>query len=85
MVAIVIKGELSILRSPSQTCHAKPKTQPRRTLASFFPVGGCHRKQLGLKKTFSEKSGRCGIAVVTKERGAFTYDDRGDICQAIDR
>ena len=29
-------------KSPSQTCHAKPKTQinRRRTLPSFFPVGG---------------------------------------------
>ena len=31
-----------LLRSPSQTCHAKPKTQinGRRTHTSFFPVGG---------------------------------------------
>ena len=31
-----------LLRSPSQTCHAKPKTQinRRRTLPAFSPVGG---------------------------------------------
>ena len=32
-----------LLRSPSQTCHAKPKTQinRRRTLPASFPLVGC--------------------------------------------
>ena len=35
-----------LLRSPSQTCHAKPKTQinRRRTLPASFPLVGCQRK-----------------------------------------
>ena len=47
-----------LLRSPSQTCHAKPKTQinRRQTLPASFPLVGClRRKQLGLKD-FSPKS-----------------------------
>ena len=41
----VIVGQesyLLITRSPSQTCHAKPKTQIQRApdATSFFPVGG---------------------------------------------
>ena len=40
---VIVGGELFTgLRSPSQTCHAKPKTQinRRRTLPASFPVGG---------------------------------------------
>ena len=51
-----------LLRSPSQTCHAKPKTQinRRRTLPASFPDGGClpaNRQP----ESFSEKVGhaRC--------------------------
>ena len=58
----------------SQTCHAKPKTQinRRRTLLSFFPVGGC-LPQAAWPERLSEKSGRCGIGSIA---GAwrFTYD-----------
>ena len=46
----VIVGELLLMhKSPSQTCHAKPKTQinRRRTLPASFPLVGCLRKQLG--------------------------------------
>ena len=43
-----------------------------------------YRKQLGLERLPSEKSGRCGIAKI-KERGALPMIDRGDIRQAIDR
>ena len=37
--------------------HAKPKTQINRVpdATSFFPVGGCHRKQLGLKDCSARK------------------------------
>ena len=50
----VIVGRRAIywlLRSPSQTCHAKPKTQinRRRTLPASFPLVGCLPQQLGLK------------------------------------
>ena len=71
-----------LLRSPSQTCHAKPKTQSteRRTPIASFPLVGC-RKQLGLN--FSPASGRSGIA--WSRRGALPMIDRGDIRQAIDR
>ena len=38
---VIVGGELLLIIA-SQTCHAKPKTQinRRRTLPSFFPVGG---------------------------------------------
>ena len=54
---------LKLLRSPSQTCHAKPKTQinRRRTLASF-PLVGCLPQAAWPERLLSEKSGRCGIA-----------------------
>ena len=41
MTSLWAESYLLITRSPSQTCHAKPKTQiNRRGHASFFPVGG---------------------------------------------
>ena len=51
-----------LLRSPSQTCHAKPKTQinRRRTLPASFPVGGCLPQAAWPERLLSEKSGRCG-------------------------
>ena len=71
-------------RSPSQTCHAKPKTQinRRRTLPASFPLCGCHQ-QLGLKD-FSESQDAVALQQI-KERGALPMIDRGDIRQAIDR
>ena len=61
---IVGGGYLQLLRSPSQTCHAKPKTQinERRTLPSFFPLVGCLPQAAWPERLLSEKSGRCGIA-----------------------
>ena len=52
-----------LLRSPSQTCHAKPKTQinRRRTLQLLSRWWDAYRKQLGLKEELLE-SRRCGIA-----------------------
>ena len=62
----VIVGELftELLRSPSQTCHAKPKTQinRRRTLPASFPLVGCLPQAAWPERLLSEKSGRCGIA-----------------------
>ena len=38
---IVGRAICELLRSPSQTCHAKPKTnQQAPDATSFFPVGG---------------------------------------------
>ena len=55
---VIVGGSyLLITRSPSQTCHAKPKTQinRRRTLPASFRWWDAYRKQLGLKD-FSPKS-----------------------------
>ena len=62
-----------LLRSPSQTCHAKPKTQinRRRTLPASSRWWDVYRKQLGLKD-FSPKS-QDAVALQIKER-RFTYD-----------
>ena len=63
---VIVGGELfTVTRSPSQTCHAKPKTQinRRRTPFSFFPVGGMPAAPAAWpERLLSEKSGRCGIA-----------------------
>ena len=74
-----------LLRSPSQTCHAKPKTQINRPpdATSFFPRSA-YCKQLGLKD-FSPKSQDAVALQQIKERGALPMIDRGDIRQAIDR
>ena len=75
-----------LLRSPSQTCHAKPKTQStgagRYQLLSRW--WDAYRKQLGLKD-FSPKSQDAVVLQQIKERGACTAIDRGDIRQATDR
>ena len=70
----VIVGRRAIywlLRSPSQTCHAKPKTQinRRRTLPASFRWWDAYRKQLGLKG-FSPKSQDAVALQQIKERGA---------------
>ena len=84
---VIVGGELfTDLRSPSQTCHAKPKTQinRRRTLPASFRWWDAYRKQLGLKD-FSPKSQDAVALQQIKERGALPMIDRGDIRQAIDR
>ena len=62
---VIVGGELFTDYSdhPSQTCHAKPKTQinRRRTLPAFSRWWDAYRKQLWSER-LSEKSGRCGIA-----------------------
>ena len=59
-------GELLhwLLRSPSQTCHAKPKTQinRRRTPWLLSRWWDAHTPDSLAWKTSLEKSGRCGIA-----------------------
>ena len=62
---VIVGGELfAVLRSPSQTCHAKPKTQINRRgpFRSFFPVGGMPTASSLAWRLLSRKSGRCGIA-----------------------
>ena len=76
-----------LLRSPSQTCHAKPKTQNQQApdATSFFSRWwDAYRKQLGLKD-FSPKSQDAVALQQIKERGAYLAIDRGDIRQATDR
>ena len=74
------------LWSPSQTCHAKPKTQinRRRTLQLLSRWWDAYRKQLGLKD-FSPKSQDAVALQQIKERGALPMIDHGDIRRAIDR
>ena len=85
---VIVGGELFTDYSdhPSQTCHAKPKTQinRRRTLPASFRWWDAYRKQLGLKD-FSPKSQDAVALQQIKERGALPMIDRGDIRQAIDR
>ena len=50
--------DVRLLRSPSQTCHAKPKTQiNRRRRYSFFPVGGMPTASSLAWKTSLRKAG----------------------------
>ena len=74
-----------LLRSPSQTCHAKPKTQinRRRTLPAF-PVGGMPTASSLAWRLLSESQDAVALQQI-KERGALPMIDRGDIRQAIDR
>ena len=61
---VIVGGELFTDYSdhPRKLVTLNPNSnQQAPDATSFFPAGGCHRKQLGLKD-FSEKSGRCGIA-----------------------
>ena len=85
---VIVGGELftGLLRSPSQTCHAKPKTQinRRRTLPASFPLVGCLPQAAWPERLLSEKSGRW-VLQQTRERGALPMIDRGDIRQAPNR
>ena len=79
---IVGESHYRLLRSPSQTCHAKPKTQinRRRTLPASFPLVGC-LPQAACLKDFSPKSQDAVALQQIKERGALPMIDRGDIRQ----
>ena len=85
---VIVGGELftGILRSISQTCHAKPKTQinRRRTLPASFPLVGCLPQAVWPERS-SPKSQDAVALQQIKERGALPMIDRGDIRQAIDR
>ena len=82
---VIVGGELSfhLLRSPSQTCHAKPKL--KSTGAGRYQLlsrcGDAYRKQLGLKDFFEKSQDAVALQQI-KERGALLMIDRGDIRQA---
>ena len=61
---IAVGGSIYVTRSPSQTCHAKPKNSNQQApdATSFFPVGGMPTIANSDAKTSPKKSGRCGIA-----------------------
>ena len=80
---VIVGGELftGLLRSPSQTCHAKPSPNwAGATLPASFPQG-YHRS---VNEDFSPKSQDAVALQQIKERGALPMIDR-DIRQAIDR
>ena len=73
-----------MLRSPSQTCHAKPKLKSTGAgRYSFFSRWWDAYRKLGLKD-FSKSQDAVALQQI-KERGALPMIDRGDIRQAIDR
>ena len=75
-----------LLRSPSQTCHAKPKTQINRLgRYQLLPVGGMPAASSLAWKTSLRKVRTLSTLQQIKERGALPMIDRGDIRQAIDR
>ena len=80
-VIVVRRAFRRYSRSPSQTCHAKPKTQPQAPDAtSFFPVGGMPTA-VWPERLLSESQDAVALQQI-KERGALTAIDRGDIRQA---
>ena len=84
----VIVGRRAIywlLRSPSQTCHAKPQNSNQQApdATSFFPVGGMPTASSLAWKTSLESQD--AVALQQIGRGALPMIDRGDIRQAIDR
>ena len=71
---VIVGGELFTDYSDHpRKLVTKPKTQinRRRTLPASFLLAGC-LPQEAIERLLSEKSGRCGIAVITAWR--FTYD-----------
>ena len=85
---VIVGGELlhRLLRSPSQTCHAKPKTQinRRRTLPASFPLVGCSLAALSWK-TSLRKVRTLWHCSRLRSVALYLAIDRGDIRQAIDR
>ena len=84
---VIVGGELftDYLRSPSQTCHAKPKpNQQAPDATSFFPLVGCLPQAAWPERLLSESQDAVALQQIG-ERGALPMIDRGDIRQAIDR
>ena len=69
-----------LLRSPSQTCHAKTQNSNQQALdaTSFFPVGGMPTARSLAWKTSLRKVRTSALQQI-KERGALPMIDRGDI------
>ena len=62
---VIVYGELftDYLDHPRKLVTLNPKLKSTGAgRYQLFPLVGCHRKQLGLKRLLSEKSGRCSIA-----------------------
>ena len=70
MTSLWAESYFQLLRSPSQTCHAKPKTQINRRRTLLPRWWDAYRKQLGLKDTFSPKSQDAVALQQIKERSA---------------
>ena len=88
MVNVIVGGELftGLLRSPSQTCHAKPKTQinRRRTLPASSRWWDAYRKKPIPGKTF-RKVRTLWHWQWLRSVALSLYDWSCDIRQAIDR
>ena len=85
MTVIVGRAIYWLLRSPSQTCHARPaQINRRRTLWLLSRWWDAYRKQLGWKTSLTKSQDAVALQQI-KERGALPMIDRGDIRQAIDR
>ena len=71
---VIVGGELftDYLGSPSQTCHAKPKTQinRRRTLPASFPLVGCLPQAAWPERLLSESQDAVALQQI-KERGVY--------------
>ena len=83
---VIVGGELfaSDSRSPSQTCHAKPKT--RSTGAGRYQLLSRWWDAYASSSTKNSRKSQDAVALQQiKERGALPMIDRGDIRQAIDR
>ena len=74
-----------LLRSPSQTCHAKPKTQLTGAGRYQLLSGWWILPQAAWPERLLSKSQDAVALQQIKERGALPMIDRGDIRQAIDR
>ena len=82
MTTIVNEAIYWLLRSPSQTYHAKPKTQinRRRTLPASFPLVGCLPQAAWPEKTSLRKVRTLWHCSRCRRLGAFSISvDRGDI------
>ena len=79
---VIVGGELftGLLRSPPQTCHAKPKlksTGAGRWPASF-PLVGCLPQAVWPERLPPKSQDAVALQQI-KERGALPMIDRGDI------
>ena len=61
-----------LLRSPSQTCHAKTQTQinRRRTLPASFPLVGCHRQAAWPERSLRKVRDAVALQQIKERRGA---------------